>query len=361
MTTPTSSHRTISRRRRALLLLALILLPLLAFEVGIRVLIAAGRLPVAVSHSTDLDERWRKAASGPVRDILVLGDSLTAQGIDPRVLADGLSGLADDKGGPVTAASLAVPGGSFGLLADLVRQLERDGRLPKAFVLGISEAMLEHDGGSYDTFLRSRMGQQMTGCGLATSPGDWLDCQAGRISAFWRWHGLAERISSAVGLGTGDVLRADGFPPADGLSVAELTDLVPRALRLAEATPALSPVAEAGFGDLMAALRHTGVPVVALAVPFSPPYQDGLEQRQAGWEASRQALLQHLEQAGDLSIHDPLRFGDWWGDGSSRDPRHLSTKGAKAFTRQLLQMPDVREALEAALGTTGSPTASPTP
>ena len=157
------------------------------------------------------------------------------------------------------------------------------------------------------------------------------------------------------------MLRADGFPPADGLTVAEVTELVPRALRLAEPMPTLSPVAEAGFLDLMEALRDTGVPVVAVAVPFSPPYQDGLEQRQAGWEASRQALVQRLEQAGDLPISDPLRFGDWWGDGSSRDPRHLSTKGAKAFTRQLLQMPDVREELEAALGATGSPTPSVVP
>ena len=282
VTSPPAPGR--SRRRRVLLLVLLLVLPLVTVELGVRVLIASGRLVAGSAHSADLDQRWREIQTGPVPDFIILGDSLSAQGIEPRVLADGMSVDGGADGDRVTAASLTTPGGSFGLQADLVEMLDREGRLPKVFVLGISGYMPENSDESHQTFLRSRLGQLATGCGVATGPGDWLDCQAGVLSAAWRWHGQPDEILAAMKRSRRGRSRPDGFPEAKGVTVQAVEDRVQRVLRLAEPTPLLTDAARTGFQELMAALRAADVPVVAVTVPFSPPYQAALEAREPGWE-----------------------------------------------------------------------------
>jgi hypothetical protein len=43
-------------------------------------------------------------------------------------------------------------------------------------------------------------------------------------------------------------------------------------------------------------------------------------------------------------------FGRWYGDGSSRDVKHLSGTGAEQFAVQLWSMPAFREAITRGLG-----------
>ena len=49
--------------------------------------------------------------------------------------------------------------------------------------------------------------------------------------------------------------------------------------------------------------------------------------------------------------HFPVdSYGDWWGDGDSRDEIHLAPQGAKKYTRQLLDdTPGLRAAVTTGL------------
>ena len=75
---------------RSVLAALLLVMPLLAAEIGLRVLVAADRLPFADSHRDDFEITWANLERSGTPDILILGDSVSKQGIEPNVL-DGLA------------------------------------------------------------------------------------------------------------------------------------------------------------------------------------------------------------------------------------------------------------------------------
>ncbi|MBX3029893.1 MAG: hypothetical protein KF809_07015 [Chloroflexi bacterium] len=336
---------------RTLWLTLLVLLPVVALEIGARALVATGRIAEGPSHEQDLDARWRRAMGGDTPDIIVLGDSLTAQGIDPSVIANRVSAAL--PGTPdLRAQSLASPGGSFGLGADLLHKLEQVGRLPRVIVMGVSEAMLENPGGSQRSFGETPMGRSIHGCAMHTTIESRVDCELGAFSVAWRWHGRPAEAIRAIRGRDGRDLDADGLRPSRAMSEGRFMQVLPSALRLADPTVVLTADARQGAEDLARTADRLGIPVVMVAIPFSPPYQEALEERQAGWEASRRAAVAELEALTGITVADPYRFGDWWSFESARDPRHLSGEGARDFTRQVMEMPEVLDALVAALGAT---------
>ena len=139
------------------------------------------------------------------------------------------------------------------------------------------------------------------------------------------------------------------------MSAERFQEVLPKALRLAEPSVALTPDARQGAQDVVDSAARLGIPVVMVAIPFSPPYQEALEERQPGWEQSRRDAVADLEALTGVDVADPYRFGDWWTSESARDPRHLSGDGARDFTKQLMAMPEVTQALLDALEGSGTP------
>jgi hypothetical protein len=59
-----------------------------------------------------------------------------------------------------------------------------------------------------------------------------------------------------------------------------------------------------------------------------------------------------LDQVAEVDTVDTDGFGDWAKPSSFRDPRHLSHKGARDFTRQLWDTPEFRDAVLDGLAST---------
>jgi len=350
-----AGRRVTSRQVRHWALIALLVLaPLLVAEAGVRVLIATGRLPMAAAHLEDFEVTWANLDRLGSAEILVLGDSLSQQGIDPAALG---SMVGRDLGRPVVAFDAASSGGSFGVSRALVLQLAREKRLPKVAIVGVSPVSLASDTTYRDVFAHTSLGQIFNDCALASSASALIDCRFGEVSALWRWRGQPARIASAVLRGQpttlrtrGFLLRRDGFregPPATSKSLAAQ---LPVALPGEPGSRTLGADAAQAFVDLVATLRADGVTVIAVAIPYSPLLKDALEARHPGWEASRLAAIQRLEALAGIAIVDPLRFGSWWSAPMSRDVKHLSRLGAPKFVEQLLGMPAFRDPLLGALG-----------
>ena len=342
------------RYRRWLLVAVLIVAPLLVAEVATRGLIAAGRLPIAAAHLEDFEVTWMNLAREGRPDVLILGDSLSQQGLDPAELRAKLS---TELGRDVSVFDGASSAGGFGVNRAVVDQLAREGRLPKVAVLGVSPSSFASDATLHQAFAPSPLGGIFTDCALAGGLDDLLACRAGDVSALWRWRGNIDRVLGAILhpwprtlREQGFLLRADGFRAGPPATVAALRAQLPTALANEGSTLRVGADVPDSFATLVGALREHGVPVVAVAVPYSPVLTDALEARAPGWEGARQAIVAGLGAAAGVSIVDPGRFGSWWGDGSSRDVKHLSRDGAPRFVDQLWSMPAFRDALVEGLG-----------
>src|SRR5688500_12457855 len=135
-------HTSRARVGRIALIVLLVLGPLVAAEGAIRLLIAADRLPPARAHLRDFEIMWMNLARQGVPDVLILGDSVTQQGIDPAVLA---SELGSQSGRDVTAYNAASAAAGFGMNLSIARQLAREGRLPGVAIVGIQPGAITSD------------------------------------------------------------------------------------------------------------------------------------------------------------------------------------------------------------------------
>jgi hypothetical protein len=335
--------------------LVLILVPLLVAEGGVRLLVATNRLPVAAAHLGNVEYAWANLARRGPTDVILFGDSMTQQGIDPKALADDLEPLIGHRPSTFTLAS---PGGGFGVNMALAQQLAREGRLPKVAVIGVSYSSIETDGTFRDAFAPSPMGQLFTDCSRETGLDNVVACKASELSMLWRWRGRVKRVFSAVlhplkttntRAAGGFVIRADGFREGKPSTVAEIQAQIPQAL--ADYPPALTigPGVEDSFVQLVRTLVEGGTTVVAIGVPVSPVYQAALATSRPDWEAQRLAAVTSLSAAASIPIVDPVSLGSWWGDGSSRDVNHLSRDGAPAFVGQLMTLPGFRDPIVARL------------
>ncbi len=341
---------TTTRTRRLLLLGVLILLPLLAFEVGIRVLIATGRLPLAAGHAPEFERSWMELERSGPQDIILFGDSLTHRGIDPAVLGTAMGTAA----APLRVFDLASSGGGYSTNRSLIERLDAEGREPRVAVIGVSPVGLKGDL-NWDTVARSPMSRLFTDCETASGITDVLDCGLEQVSAAWRWHGRLSEVYQAIrgrlpadGLVHSGQMLTDGFRYHAGVSERVLASRVAKVVPDEPLRPKVSDGSRAAFVRLVDAARAAGVPVVAVGIPYQPPLVDALTARDPTWEAEWQASLAELGAAAGIEVLD-VPFGDWWQPSDAFDGKHLSSPGAAAFTRQLAATPAFRAAVGTAL------------
>jgi hypothetical protein len=322
----------------ALLLLA----PLLLVEVGVRVLIATGRLPVAAGHTVEFEITWTNLARAGTPDVLILGDSVSQQGMEPAVLSD----LASDAvGHRVSVFNASSPGGRVGVNLAMVEELARERRLPRVAVVAIYPGTLNNDFTFTDVFAFTPMGGLFTACERATDLADALDCRLGSVSAAWRWRGHPDRLLRALdqpvprtASSGGLHLREDGFREGRGVSLERLQAQMDRS-DLRKRLFGFSDEVAQRYVELVNELTSKGVVVVPVAVPDTPALAARMELLEPGRRGMFRDALDTLEQMSGLRFVDPVAFGSWWGDGEARNFNHLSVRGAADFTRQLWEMP----------------------
>lgn len=335
-------------RRRLLLIAMLLLLPLLTVEVGVRTLIAAGRLPLAAAHTPDFEVAWENLSRLGTPDVLILGDSVTQQGIEPAILS---SLLEKQVGRPVSIFNAASPGGTMGVNWAIVEELAKEHRLPKLAIVGIYPGTLKNDLTYTDIFGLTPMGGLFTDCDRMRGYAPQLDCRFAAVSAAWRWRGHPDRIIRALQTPVprrittrGLRLRQDGFREGRGVAMERLQEQLDQA-DLRKRIFVFPDAVRDGYERLIDTLQSHGVTVVPVAVPDTPALAERMEHLQAGRRGLFRDALDVLEARTGLTFVDPVQFGDWWRDGAARNFNHLSAAGAKEFTRQLWGMPEFRDAL----------------
>jgi hypothetical protein len=346
------------QRHKRLLIVLCLLGPLLLAEVGVRALIATDRLPVAAAHFDRLEISWSNLAhAGRQPDVLILGDSMGQQDLDPETLAQLAQPYARDT---IRIYDLSVSGAGFGTIRILVDQLVREGRLPPVVIIGVSPSILRGGPlGEVSDFRRSPMGQQFSQCADVEGYVQAVDCQFSRISKLWLWRGQPVRLARAVIRGRprtskhAGLMRPDGFIEGPSRPIATIQGQVPDALARQGSAFSMEESTLPEFVDLIGALQRGGADVVAVTIPFSPVYIDALLAANPDWEADRASVVTQLAAAAGVPIVESGRFGSWWGDGSSSDVKHLSHEGAIAFDQQLWGLPAFHDELVAALGDAG--------
>ena len=339
-------------RRSIVIALCALLLPLLAMEVGVRVLIAAGWVTAAPSRDAQVDVGALMRAAEPRQDVLLLGDSLVRRGVEPAVLA---TLIEQATGRPAAVASMAQLDVDVRSMSLRARQLGTAERLPRVMLLGLS--MGNYGGPRANPGARaiehSPMGQLVVGCGAEEFPVAWLECQLGQVSAAWRWRGqpsrLLDRLLAAGTLpefATPDgTLRRDGFEVTPGMTQAQLDRLAATSYRgqVVDITPTRLETASTALQELVAYLEGEGVQVVMFSVPYPPPLLDAIRARTPDLAIQDAAALDALASAAGLPVVHTREMADWWRPQDSSDLKHLSASGADAFTHQLWAMPLFRE------------------
>lgn len=339
--------------RRIALIAVLLLVPLLALELGVRGLIAMHHLPVALAHLRDFEISWTNLQRRGTVDVLVLGDSVAEQGILPAGVR---KALAPELGRNVAVFNAASASGTFGVNLAIARQLASEGRLPRVAMIGVQPGILRNDR-TLAIFSQTPMGRLFTACNGTDGMEASLDCRLGQVSALWRWRGHLDLLWNAFGREMDRIsnhrglkLRQDGFRAGRGLSDKKLLGQLE--VHLDRRSPfRLGPAARDQFVTLVNFLRDHGTEVVVVAIPEAPQLAQALEERQPGWTAAWHAALDALSRAADIPIVDPGTFGPWYREGSMRNIKHLSEAGAAGFTDQLMANPKVRDPMIAALRT----------
>lgn len=326
----------------------LLIAPLLSVELGVRALIATDRLPVAAAHGPEFEITWQNLARLGTADVLILGDSVAQQGIEPDVLSTQLD---EQLGREVTIFNAAGPGNTVGVNWAIVEQLAREGRLPRVAIVGIYPGTLEDDVIYRDVFGLTPMGGLFSDCDRMRDYGQRLDCRFASVSAAWRWRGHPDRILRGLGsivprrIHSGGLqLREDGFREGEGVPLARLQAQMDRA-DLRRRIFRFPDEVQNGYLRLIEALRSNGVAIVQVAIPDTPELSERMEQMQPGRRQLFRDALDVLESRTELQFVDPVSFGDWWQDGVARNFNHLSAIGAVHFTRQLWGIPEFRSSL----------------
>jgi hypothetical protein len=337
---------------RIALVVLILLTPLLAAEIGLRALVGAHRLPFADAHRDDFEITWANLERGATPDILILGDSVAQQGIEPDVLEQ-LVGPA--AGSEVRIFNAASPGGGFGVNAAIVEELAAEGRLPRVIVVGVATGTLSTDVTFREIFSRTVMGRLFAGCDVPMPLPERVDCYASRVSMVWRWRGRPGDIVDAIAAPLpstesrdGLQLRDDGFRIGAGRSLARIDHQLERAV-LDRRFVRLVPDVEESWRWLVEVAEANGSVVVPVTIPDTPRMLRRVEEEQPGREALFWQGIDRLEQGAGVPFVRVRSFGEWWGDGMARNFNHLSYRGARAFTRQLWDTGDFRDRLLEAL------------
>lgn len=327
---------------------ALVILPMVALELGVRALIESQRLPEAPSSNDITDVALANLERRGRPDVLIIGNSTARNAFQPDVLED----LVGEATG-VRPAIAGVAQGAMNLRSQrlLVQGLAEQGLLPSTVIIGLSPGTLISGSEEGDWFVRSELGQAWSGCEgvdlLSTA-----DCWLGKVSALWRWRGRPDRIaeSAVTGMPTtfdhqGRVLQENGWAwerPATG---RRLRRVLPETLDLLDAHVNLPASEEAEFKGLIDELRSHDTTVIAATQPYAPPLQEALLERNPAWTEERRRTYARMAEVADIEIVEVEDFGEWWAPAAQHDLRHLSHEGAGPFMHQLWEIPAFRQRL----------------
>lgn len=319
----------------------LLLGPLIAVELGMRALIAGGRLPEAPSSNEFADVSLANLRRAGRPDVLIMGMSTMRSGLKPATLERAIEA---ELGRPVHVQNVAQGGISLESQRLIVEHLAEQGLLPPVVITGVSPITLaaEHEGVDEDWFRRSELGRLWAGCDGLGADVDVLACHLSGISALWRWRGRWDDLATALTEGVprtiddgSRILHESGWLAARPARADRLDGNLPRALgRLDEGITVSDELADR-WSAFVDELRANGVAVVALRMPYYPPLEEAAVERNPRWREQRDEGYARLEQAAELPLLDIPGFAEAAPAAWFRDPRHLSRAGAGPFTRQM--------------------------
>lgn len=322
---------------------------------------AKNLLPLAPAHGGAFETMTNALRiADPAPDVIIFGDSMTQQGLDPAELGNLLAEAAGEEVIAFNGASSRARWGMNLLLAHYVVSLEDP---PSVALMGISTRAAERDDFYTSEGAKSPFSSLVEGCDRPASDtwgeADAERCERDVADPLFRFRTGGDQVARAqegqpaqtsLRIREGSQLRSDGFMIHPGVSAAEAKEISDtRMERGFPGFPTVHDEAVADFGEAAELLRSHGVTVLAFEIPYTPVHQANLEEAGRDYDARRQDAAQALTTPHEVPLFAVDEFGDWWGDGDSRDAIHLAPQGAAKFARQLTETPGFLEEVQAGL------------
>jgi hypothetical protein len=321
----------------------------------------AGMLPTAPAHGGAFETMTNAIKVGPAPDVVLFGDSMIQQGVDPQVLGALLS---KETGQPVKAFNAGSSRARWGMNRLLARYLVKVDRAPKVALLGITTR-----GGEHDTFYNvegahAPFSSVVEGCDRPASD-TWTDADVATcerdvsdLRARFRLGGdqvaralAGKKPQTSLYIDSTSRLRSDGFMIHPGVTKAEAKAVSDERMKRGfPGFPAVYKDGQQQFDETVQILRDAGTTVLAFELPYSPVHQANLEKAGKDYDGRRQAVARELAGSTDVPLFEVKDFSAWWSDGDSRDAIHLAPAGAKKFALQLTTLPGFTDAVAEGLG-----------
>ncbi|MFB9314574.1 SGNH/GDSL hydrolase family protein [Nocardioides plantarum] len=324
-------------------------------------LVDEGMLPTAPAHGGAFETMTNAVKAGPVPDVVLFGDSMVQQGVDPQVLGALLSKKA---GRDVVTFNGASSRARWGMNAMLARYLVKIDHVPKVALLGITTRAGEHDSFYNTEGAHSPFSSMVEGCDRPASSNwsaaDAAACEKDRSDLRTRFRSGGDQVARALEgkkpqtslyIDPGSRLRSDGFMIHPGVTKAKAKAVSDERMRRGfPGFPTVVPDGQQQFDEAVKILRDAGTTVLAFELPYSPVHQANLEKAGRNYDARRQAMARELAGDKDVPLFEVKDFSAWWSDGDSRDAIHLAPSGAKKFAVQLTTLPGFTDAVVKGLG-----------
>lgn len=319
------------------------------------------RIPVGPTHGGVFETMTNAMTLQPRHDVMLFGDSMTQQGIDPKVLGDRLS---EQAGREVTVFNAASSRARWGINRMVARYAESVDRLPRVAVLVVSTRAAERDNFYTGTVQHTPFSHAVEGCDRPSSKSwdqraeDECDKDVSDLRYRYRfgggqveWARDGQPMQQKITISSTSRLLSNGMIEHPSVTRAESEKISKE--RGERGFPGFSTVhddAVEHYRDLVDLLESKGVTVVSTEIPYTPAHQATLESMGRDYDAKRQEAAAELAERGGTEHFPVQRFGDWWGDHSSRDAIHLAPEGAEDFADQLVDdTPGFADAVTAGL------------
>ncbi|MGB3257609.1 MAG: SGNH/GDSL hydrolase family protein [Ornithinimicrobium sp.] len=285
---------------------------------------------------------------------------MVQQGVDPAVFSELLSA---EQGEPVSVFNAASSRARWGINRMLARYIVAREAVPKVALIGITTRAGENDVFYRNDASISAFSAVVEGCDRPVSD-VWTEgreraCKRSQSDLVFRfrngggqidWARAGYPLQTSLQLDHDSRLREDGMILHPGVEVDEAKAVSDERMKRGfPGFPRNDDVATQEFTEMVRILEEAGVTTLAFEVPYTPVHQDNLEDAGRNYDGRRQEVARTLAESAQVPLFPVERFGPWWGDGDSRDAIHLSPQGAASFTKQLVDVPELRTALKSGL------------
>lgn len=323
-------------------------------------LIEQQAVPVAPTHGGAFETMTNSLTVHEAPDVMILGDSMVQQGVDPQVLSDLLS---EQEGELVTVFNGASSRARWGINRLLARYVVQQDKVPRVTLIGITTRAAENDLFYSTEAAKTAFSAVVEGCDRPVSD-TWTQaqeraCQRSRTDLVFRfrdgggqisWARSGRPLPTSLVIDEDSRLRDDGMMVHPGIDVADVERISEKRMeRGFPGFPRNDELATEQFQDTVRILQDAGSTVLTFELPYTPVHQDNLQEVGRNYDQRRQDVAASLARAGGVQHFPVQRFGEWWGNGDSRDAIHLSPQGAADFTRQLRSLPGFAAAMDAGL------------